>query len=109
MEKLKQTILNFISKFKITKKDCVSYAYLKGHAVLFLFCVLLYIVMTIFEWVRLGYPDTDGFRKFLVILGGFSAILSFYGKWLVDSDKDGIPDPVKEEGSEKDNGTRKIY
>lgn len=48
--------------------------------------------MTVFDWVRLGYPDKQEFRSFLVVLGSFSTIITMYGKWLVDKDKDGIPD-----------------
>lgn len=110
MEKLKQTLLNFIGKFKISKKDCVSMSLLKGHAVLFLLCILLYIVMTLFDWYRLGYPDKEEFRQFLIVLGGFSTILSFYGKWLVDADKNGIPDEAEKKDEVKtEYGTRKIY
>lgn len=52
--------------------------------------------MTVFDWVRLGYPDKQEFRSFLVVLGSFSTIITMYGKWLVDKDKDGIPDMAEE-------------
>lgn len=101
--KLKDILQNLIPDFN---NNDLSLIFIKGQALLFLFCILLYLVMTVFDWVRLGYPDKQEFRNFLVVLGGFSTIITMYGKWLVDKDKDGIPDVAeKETNTEVKNNT----
>lgn len=96
MDKIKTTILSYLQYFIPSSKDCLSLTFIKGQAVLFIFCLLLYLIMTVFDWVRLGYPDKQEFRSFLVVLGSFSTIITMYGKWLVDKDNDGVPDMAEE-------------
>lgn len=103
MEAIKQKLKDILKSFIPDKSDCLSLTFIKGQAFLFVFCILLYLGMTIFDWWRLGYPDKQEFRNFLVILGGFSTIITMYGKWLVDKDNDGIPDEAENDITEVKN------
>ena len=97
MTKVKSKLLSILQKFIPDTKDCLSLVFIKGQAILFVFCILLYLVMTVYDWVRLGYPDKQEFRNFLVVLGGFSTVVTIYGKWLVDKNNDGVPDAAEKE------------
>lgn len=97
MDKIKEKLVSVLQKLIPDSKDCLSLTFIKGQAILFIFCILLYLGMTIFDWVRLGYPDKQEFRSFLVVLGGFSTVITMYGKWLIDSDNDGVPDAAERE------------
>lgn len=95
MEQLSQHLRLFLSTFKVTKRDRNSMRLIKWSTRFLLFCLITYIVMTFYEWARIGHPDLSEFRQFVVVVGGLTGTFTILSRWLVDEDKDGIPDVSK--------------
>lgn len=68
-----------------------------------LFCLMLYVAMTLYEWGRTGIANLQEFRQFIVVVGGLHIAVKTLSAWLVDIDKDGRPDEATKGGT---NGTR---
>ena len=64
-------------------------------------CLVLYLVMTLYEWVVTGHANLSEFRQYITAVGGLTIAIQTFSRWLVDTDHDGIPDEAK-----KDNERR---
>ena len=98
---VKRKIKEIISTFKIKKRDKDSMRLFKWSLRYLLFCLVLYLVMTLYEWVSTGHANLSEFRQYITAVGGLTIAIQTFSKWLVDEDKDGIPDEAK-----KDNERR---
>ena len=98
---VKRKIKEIISKFKIKRSDKDSMRLIKWSLRYLLFCLMLYLVMTIYEWGVTGHANLSEFRQYVTAVCGLTIAIQTFSKWLVDSDHDGIPDEAK-----KDNERR---
>lgn len=98
---VKRKIKEIISTFKIKRSDKDSMKLIKWSLRYLLFCLMLYLVMTLYEWVITGHANLAEFRQYITAVGGLTIAIQTFSKWLVDSDHDGIPDEAK-----KDNERR---
>lgn len=96
MGQIKSKIRLFLSTFKITKRDRDSMRLIKWNVRFLLFCLVVYLIMTFYEWYRLGHPDLTEFRQFVVVVGSLTTAFTLLSKWLVDDNKDGVPDAATE-------------
>lgn len=64
--------------------------YINAYALLLLGCVGLYLVMTFYEWHRLGAPDLKEMREMIstMVSGAFVAAVSFVCKSYADGKKE---------------------
>lgn len=98
---VKRKIKEIISTFKIKKSDKDSMRLIKWSLRYLLFCLMLYLGMTLYEWVVTGHANLSEFRQYITAVGGLTIAIQTFSKWLVDSDHDGTPDEAK-----KDNERR---
>lgn len=98
---VKRKLKEIISTFKIKRRDKDSMRLIKWSLRYLLFCLLLYLAMTLYEWVSTGHANLSEFRQYITAVGGLTIAIQTFSKWLVDEDKDGIPDEAK-----KDNERR---
>lgn len=98
---VKRKIKEIISTFKIKKSDKDSMRLIKCSLRYLLFCLVLYLVMTLYEWVVTGHANLSEFRQYITAVGGLTIAIQTFSRWLVDTDHDGIPDEAK-----KDNERR---
>lgn len=98
---VKQKIKGIISTFKIKKGDKDSMRLIKWSLRYLLFCLVLYLMMTLYEWITTGHANLSEFRQYITAVGGLTIAIQAFSRWLVDSDHDGIPDEAK-----KDNERR---
>nr|DAT93201.1 MAG TPA: hypothetical protein [Caudoviricetes sp.] len=98
---VKRKIKEIINTFKIKRSDKDSMRLIKWSLRYLLFCLMLYLVMTIYEWGTTGHANLSEFRQYIIAVGGLTIAIQTFSKWLVDSDHDGIPDEAK-----KDNERR---
>lgn len=101
MEYALRKLKRIVSTFKIKKGDKDSMKLIKWSLRYLLFCLVLYLVMTFYEWSKTGHADLSEFRQYITAVGGLTIAIQTFSKWLVDEDKDGIPDEAK-----KDNERR---
>lgn len=96
MTKLKTKIKRRLEQIKI---PLIYWSIL--YAALCIFCIFLYILMTIFDWWITGKGNEPELRAFITTLlsaGAVGGILGI-GRMFVDKDKNGTPDVF-----EKDDG-----
>lgn len=98
---VKRKIKEIISTFKIKRSDKDSMRLIKWSLRYLLFCLMLYLGMTLYEWFITGHANLSEFRQYITAVGGLTIAIQTFSKWLVDSDHDGIPDEAK-----KDNERR---
>lgn len=98
---IKRKLKEIISTFKIKKSDKDSMILIKWSLRYLLFCLVLYLVMTLYEWVVTGHANLSEFRQYITAVGGLTIAIQTFSRWLVDTDHDGIPDEAK-----KDNERR---
>ena len=98
---VKRKIKEIISAFKIKRSDKDSMRLIKWSLRYLLFCLVLYLVMTLYEWFTTGHSNLSEFRQYITAVGGLTIAIQTFSKWLVDNDHDGIPDEAK-----KDNERR---
>lgn len=101
MLNVKRKIKEIISTFKIKRRDKDSLKLIKWSLRYLLFCLVLYLVMTLYEWVVTGHANLSEFRQYITAVGGLTIAIQTFSRWLVDTDHDGIPDEAK-----KDNERR---
>lgn len=97
----KRKLKELVSTFRIKKSDKDSMRLIKWSLRYLLFCLVLYLGMTLYEWVVTGHANLSEFRQYITAVGGLTIAIQTFSKWLVDSDHDGIPDEAK-----KDNERR---
>lgn len=101
MTKLKTKIKRRLEQIKIPL-ICWSILY----AVLCIFCIFLYILMTLLDWWITGKGNEPELRAFITTLlsaGAVGGILGI-GRMFVDKDKNGTPDVF-----EKDDGKPSLF
>lgn len=98
---VKRKIKEIISTFKIKKSDKDSMRLIKWSLRYLLFCLVLYLGMTLYEWVVTGHANLSEFRQYITAVGGLTIAIQTFSRWLVDTNHDGIPDEAK-----KDNERR---
>lgn len=98
---VKRKIKEIISTFKIKRRDKDSMRLIKWSLRYLLFCLLLYLAMTLYEWVSTGHANLSEFRQYITAVGGLTIAIQTFSKWLVDEDKDGIPDEAKKENERR--------
>lgn len=61
---------------------------------LIVLCIVLFMAAWVWKWQATGMPDLSIMDKFVntLISAPFIAAIGFFGKALIDSDKDGVPD-----------------
>lgn len=101
MEYALRKLKSIISTFKIKKGDKDSMRLIKWSLRYLLFCLMLYLVMTLYEWVVTGHANLSEFRQYITAVGGLTIAIQTFSKWLVDSDHDGIPDEAKKDKDER--------
>lgn len=101
MGTLKRKLKDYISMFKIKRRDKDSMKLIKWSLRYLLFCLLLYLVMTIYEWATTGHANLSEFRQYVTTVGGLTLAIQTFSKWLVDEDKDGVPDEAKKSGERR--------
>lgn len=101
MGRIKQKIKEYIKMFATKRRDKDSMKLIKWSLRYLLFCLLLYLAMTIYEWIVTGHANLSEFRQYVTAVGGLTIAIQTFSKWLVDEDKDGVPDEAK-----KDNERR---
>nr|CAI9750346.1 hypothetical protein JOCKYQNQ_JOCKYQNQ_CDS_0005 [Autographiviridae sp.] len=95
MGTLKRKLKDYITMFKIKRRDKDSMKLIKWSLRYLLFCLLLYLAMTIYEWIVTGHANLSEFRQYVTAVGGLTIAIQTFSKWLVDEDKDGVPDEAK--------------
>lgn len=95
MGTLKRKLKDYITMFKIKRRDKDSMKLIKWSLRYLLFCLLLYLAMIIYEWIVTGHPNLAEFRQYIVAVGGLTLAIQTLSRWMVDEDKDGIPDEIK--------------
>lgn len=101
MTKLKTKIKRRLEQIKI---PLIYWSIL--YAGLCIFCIFLYILMTMFDWWITGKGNEPELRAFITTLlsaGAVGGILGI-GKMFVDKDKNGTPDVF-----EKDDGRPSLF
>ncbi|MFR2573930.1 MAG: hypothetical protein ACLS9H_04135 [Dialister sp.] len=101
MTKLKTKIKRRLEQIKI---PLMYWAIL--YAVICIFCIFLYILMTIFDWWITGKGNEPELRAFITMLlsaGAVGGVVGI-GKMFVDKDKNGTPDVF-----EKDDGRPSLF
>ena len=101
MTKLKTKIKRRLEQIKI---PLMYWAIL--YAVICIFCIFLYILMTVFDWWITGRGNEPELRAFITTLlsaGAVGGILGI-GRMFVDKDKNGTPDVF-----EKDDGKPSLF
>lgn len=101
MEYALRKLKSIISTFKIKKGDKDSMRLIKWSLRYLLFCLMLYLAMTLYEWVVTGHANLSEFRQYITAVGGLTIAIQTFSKWLVDSDHDGIPDEAKKDKDER--------
>lgn len=101
MHYVKRKLKEIISTFKIKRSDKDSMRLIKWSLRYLLFCLMLYLAMTLYEWVVTGHANLSEFRQYITAVGGLTIAIQTFSRWLVDSDHDGTPDEA-----EKDNERR---
>ena len=95
MGRIKQKIKEYIKMFAIKRRDKDSMKVIKWNLRYLFFCLLVYLVMTGYEWLVTGHPNLAEFRQYIVAVGGLTLAIQTLSRWMVDEDKDGIPDEIK--------------
>lgn len=95
MGRIKQKVKEYIKMFAIKRRDKDSMKVIKWNLRYLFFCLLVYLVMTGYEWLVTGHPNLAEFRQYIVAVGGLTLAIQTLSKWMVDEDKDGIPDEIK--------------
>lgn len=95
MGRIKQKIKEYIKMFAIKRRDKDSMKVIKWNLRYLFFCLLVYLVMTGYEWLVTGHPNLAEFRQYIVAVGGLTLAIQTLSRWTVDEDKDGIPDEIK--------------
>lgn len=95
MGRIKQKIKEYIKMFAIKRRDKDSMKVIKWNLRYLFFCLLVYLVMTGYEWLVTGHPNLAEFRQYIVAVGGLTVAIKFFSEYLVDIDKDGVPDEAK--------------
>lgn len=106
MGTLKRKLKDYITMFKIKRRDKDSMKLIKWSLRYLLFCLLLYLAMTIYEWVVTGHANLSEFRQYVTAVGGLTLAIQTFSKWLVDEDKDGVPDEANKEERRPPYGPR---
>lgn len=106
MGQLKKKIKDYISMFRFKRRDKDSMKLIKWNLRYLLFCLLLYLAMTIYEWVITGHANLSEFRQYVTTVGGLTLAIQTFSKWLVDEDKDGVPDEANKEERRPPYGPR---
>ena len=106
MGQLKKKLKDYITMFKIKRRDKDSMKLIKWSLRYLLFCLLLYLAMTIYEWVITGHANLSEFRQYVTAVGGLTLAIQTFSKWLVDEDKDGVPDEANKEERRPPYGPR---
>lgn len=80
-------------------------AVIKGYFKIVLFLIVLYIVAWLAEWYTTGKPELQNMLELIKILTNpyFVAFVTFVAGYLVDKNKNGIPDPLEKEGANNDD------
>lgn len=97
MGRIKQKIKEYIKMFAIKRRDKDSMKVIKWNLRYLLFCLLVYLVMTGYEWLVTGHPNLAEFRQYIMAVGGLTLAIQTLSRWMVDEDKDGIPDEIDKE------------
>lgn len=97
MGTLKRKLKEYISLFKIKRRDKDSMKIIKWSLMYLLFCMLLYLAMTLYEWVVTGHANLTEFRQYITAIGGLTIAIKFFSDYLVDKDGDGVPDQANKE------------
>ncbi len=95
MGQLKRKIKNYIKMFQVKKKDQDSMKLIKWSVRYLLFCLVLYLLMTFYEWVATGHPSLSEFRSYIAVVGGLVVAIQGLSRWLKDTEGDGVPDPAQ--------------
>lgn len=95
MGRIKQKIKEYIKMFATKRRDKDSMKVIKWNLKYLFFCLLVYLVMTGYEWLVTGHPNLAEFRQYIVAVGGLTLAIQTLSRWTVDEDKDGIPDEIK--------------
>lgn len=95
MGRIKQKVKEYIKMFAIKRRDKDPMKVIKWNLRYLLFCLLVYLVMTGYEWLVTGHPNLAEFRQYIVAVGGLTLAIQTLSRWMVDEDKDGIPDEIK--------------
>jgi hypothetical protein len=71
-----------------------SMKYVEWYALLLVFCCFIYIIGWLIKWYISGIPDLVEFRAFIheIASNNWVVIIGFVCTYLIDKDKDGIPD-----------------
>lgn len=105
MGRIKQKIKEYIKMFAIKRRDKDSMKVIKWNLRYLFFCLLVYLVMTGYEWLVTGHPNLAEFRQYIVAVGGLTLAIQTLSRWMVDEDKDGIPDEITKERRKPPYGT----
>ena len=97
MGQLKRKIREYLKMFKVKKKDQDSMKLIKWSVRYLLFCLILYLTMTFYEWGATGHANLSEFRSYIAVVGGLVVAIQGLSRWLNDSDRDGVPDPAQKE------------
>ena len=82
MLKIKRKLKEIITMFRIKRRDKDSMKLIKWSLMYLLFCLLLYLVMTIYEWVVTGHANLAEFRQYVTAVGGLTiAIQTLVNGW----------------------------
>ena len=95
MGQLKRKIIEYLKMFKFKKGDKDSMKLIKWSVRYLLFCLILYLVMTFYEWAATGHPNLAEFKSYIGIVGGLVVAIQGLSRWLKDTDGDGVPDPAQ--------------
>ena len=92
---------------KIKRKFVLMY-WAVLYAVICIFCIFLYILMTICDWWIAGKGNEPELRAFITMLlsaGAVGGVVGI-GKMFVDKDHNKIPDIFEKEGEEHERNRR---
>ncbi|MDY2965178.1 MAG: hypothetical protein SOR58_03145 [Megasphaera massiliensis] len=98
MEKIKKLLEIAImrtNKMQIAHAPKIMIYWFLGHV---LFCIVLFICAWIYDWIQTGHGNLQAMTIFIQTLTSvsFIAAVGFFGKALIDSDGDGVPDEFED-------------
>ncbi len=98
IEKIKNWFVSLLESLPATAPKAAM-RYIVWYAFFLAFCSALYVVMLLADWYIAGRPNLTEMRQFMSVMlsGAAVAAIGFIARWLVDENRDGIPDEIGKE------------
>lgn len=95
-ERIREFLKSILDKIPSTAPEAAM-KYIIWYALFLALCAGLYVVMVLADWYITGRPNLTEMRQFMntMLSGAAVAAIGFCARWLVDKDRDGVPDEAE--------------